>query len=286
MTSKQDSLSRDGSHIHRRSRRTPKNPPQEKNIHRGSVSSVKQLSIDLEHGVTIAREEDRMGLWEAVLAGIARVKLMLGFSIPVEDEGEDQDSKEPVLVYQHPHRYRPNSIKELCNATGFSPAEMKQLYRGFKTECPTGVLTEECFHHIYSSFFPWGDQSYHGSICSYSHYIFSLMDASGSGVITFEDFVLTLALLLRGTEEDKLRWVFQLYDLNGDGWISREEMEDITHSVFDLLDKTRDDTEDLDRMVVKQRVGLVWQAMDKENDGLISQESFVSFCQQLHKQRE
>ena len=56
--------------------------------------------------------------------------------------------------------------------------------------------------------------------------------------------------------------------------------------VFDLLDKTMDDTEDLDRVLVKQRVGLVWQALDKENDGLISQESFVAFCQQLHKQRE
>ena len=70
-------------------------------------------------------------------------------------------------------------------------------------------------------------------------------------------------------------------------------MEDITHSVgkpnssvshqylaqyfqvFDLLDKTRDDTEVLDRMVVKQRVGLVWQDLDKDNDGLISQDSHI-----------
>ena len=28
-----------------------------------------------------------------VLTGISRVKLMLGFSIPVEDEEEDQDNK-------------------------------------------------------------------------------------------------------------------------------------------------------------------------------------------------
>ena len=86
-----------------------------------------------------------------------------------------------------------------------------------------------------------------GSICSYPHYIFSLIDSQGSGVITFEvrilvviyrsqptntqDFVITLAMLTKGTQEDKMRWVFSLYDLNGDGWISREEMEDVTHSV-------------------------------------------------------
>ena len=50
-----------------------------------------------------------------------------------------------------------------------------------------------------------------------------------------------------------------------------------------MLDKTRDDTEDLVRVMVKHRVELVWQVLDNDNDGLISQESFVAFCQQLHK---
>ena len=42
---------------------------------------------------------------------------------------------------------------------------------------------------------------------------------------------MTLSLLLRGTEEDRLRWTFRLYDTNGDGYIAREEMEDVAQSV-------------------------------------------------------
>ena len=38
----------------------------------------------------------------------------------------------------------------------FSIVEMKRIYRGFKTECPTGLITEEAFHGIYSRFFPQG----------------------------------------------------------------------------------------------------------------------------------
>ena len=38
--------------------------------------------------------------------------------------------------------------------------------------------------------------------------------------------MLTLSLLLRGTEEDRLRWTFRLYYTNGDGYISREEYKD------------------------------------------------------------
>jgi len=33
---------------------------------------------------------------------------------------------------------------------------MKRIYRGFKTECPTGLITEEAFHSIYARFFPHG----------------------------------------------------------------------------------------------------------------------------------
>ena len=38
-------------------------------------------------------------------------------------------------------------------------------------------------------------------------------------------------MLLKGTEEDRLRWTFRLYDTNGDGYISKEEMEDVAQSV-------------------------------------------------------
>ena len=37
------------------------------------------------------------------------------------------------------------------------------LYRGYKTECPSGVLTEECFHYAYTAFFPGRDtEAYNG----------------------------------------------------------------------------------------------------------------------------
>ena len=41
----------------------------------------------------------------------------------------------------------------------FNIDEMKRIYRGFKTECPTGLITEETFHDIYSRFFPHGGKA-------------------------------------------------------------------------------------------------------------------------------
>lgn len=53
-------------------------------------------------------------------------------------------------------RYRPESVRSLCRVTRFSEEEIKRLYRGFKAECPTGMVREETFKHIYSQFFPNG----------------------------------------------------------------------------------------------------------------------------------
>lgn len=35
--------------------------------------------------------------------------------------------------------------------------------------------------------------------------------------------------------EEKLRWTFQLYDINGDGLITREEMTDIAIAIYELM---------------------------------------------------
>lgn len=55
-----------------------------------------------------------------------------------------------------PIRYRPDSLGALCRTTRFTEAEIKRIYRGFKAECPTGVVREDTFKLIYSQFFPQG----------------------------------------------------------------------------------------------------------------------------------
>ena len=94
--------------------------------------------------------------------------MMLGLPNSCKEDGETEkgescpthlptpDHPEPLRLQElePPRRYRPESLAQLCTETGwlegclmikfatcrFTPSEMKRLYRGFKTECPTGVL--------------------------------------------------------------------------------------------------------------------------------------------------
>lgn len=48
--------------------------------------------------------------------------------------------------------------------------------------------------------------------------------------------VLTLSTLLRGSNREKLKWIFsRLYDLNGNGFITKREFYDIISAIHDLV---------------------------------------------------
>ncbi|XP_041838347.1 Kv channel-interacting protein 2-like isoform X2 [Melanotaenia boesemani] len=127
--------------------------------------------------------------------------------------------------------YRPEGLDLLVQQTKFSKKELQVLYRGFKNECPSGIVNEETFKTIYSQFFPQGDSS------MYAHFLFEAFDTHNHGSVNFEDFVVSLSIILRGSMTDKLNWAFNLYDLNKDGCITREEMTDIMHSIYDMMGK-------------------------------------------------
>lgn len=57
----------------------------------------------------------------------------------------------------------------------------------------------------------------------------------------FQNFIQGLSILSRGTLEEKLLWTFSLYDINGDGRITREEMTDIVTAIYELMGRCKTD---------------------------------------------
>uniref|UniRef100_A0AAQ5XHZ6 EF-hand domain-containing protein n=1 Tax=Amphiprion ocellaris TaxID=80972 RepID=A0AAQ5XHZ6_AMPOC len=167
--------------------------------------------------------------------------------------------------------YRPEGLDSLVQKTSFSKKELQVLYRGFKNECPSGIVNEETFKSIYSQFFPQGDSS------MYAHFLFEAFDTHNNGSVSFEDFVISLSIILRGSITDKLNWAFNLYDLNKDGCITREEMTDIMNSIYDMMGKytypcMRDSAP-------KEHVDNFFQKMDRNNDGVVTIDEFLETCQ-------
>lgn len=60
---------------------------------------------------------------------------------------------------------------------------------------------------------------------TYAHFLFNAFDMDRNGSIRFEDFVIGLSVLLRGSVTEKLNWAFNLYDINKDGYVTKEVRE-------------------------------------------------------------
>lgn len=79
--------------------------------------------------------------------------------------------------------------------------------------------------------------SFYSDSSLYAHYVFKAFDVNCNGAISFRDHIVTLSTLLRGSVYERLKWTFKLYDLNGDGCISRGELAEVVQAVHELMGK-------------------------------------------------
>ncbi|KAK7861649.1 hypothetical protein R5R35_006566 [Gryllus longicercus] len=173
---------------------------------------------------------------------------------------------EPSRVPKH----RPVALEDLCRQTKFTRQEIRVMYRGFKQECPEGVVHEDSFKDIYAKFFP------HGNSSLYAHYVFKAFDVNSNGAISFRDLLVTLSTLLRGSVYEKLRWTFKLYDINGDGCITRSELGEIVLAIHELMGRRAHQVED-DRKC-REQADRVFRKLDLNQDGVITIEEFMESC--------
>lgn len=194
------------------------------------------------------------------------VKWIINSTTP-QGPDETTDSELELSMVRH----QPEGLEQLQAQTQFTKKELQSLYRGFKNECPSGLVDEETFKTIYAQFFPQGDAT------TYAHFLFNAFDMDRCGSIRFEDFVIGLSVLLRGSVTEKLRWAFNLYDIDKDGYITKEDMLAIMTSIYDMMGRytlpgLRDDA-------AFDHVETFFQKMDRNRDGVVTIDEFIETCQ-------
>ncbi|XP_063721887.1 neuronal calcium sensor 1-like isoform X2 [Symsagittifera roscoffensis] len=126
---------------------------------------------------------------------------------------------------------KPHSIEQLTRNTLFERHEIKDIYRRFKQECPNGYLTEETFRRVFQQFFPVGDTN------QYAHFVFNTFERDPYGNVLFQEFLQTMSVILKGSTEDKLEWIFKLYDIDRDEVLSRQDLRLMVESVYYMVGK-------------------------------------------------
>eukprot|EP00033_Pygsuia_biforma_P000643 GCRY01000758.1.p1 GENE.GCRY01000758.1~~GCRY01000758.1.p1 ORF type:complete len:191 (+),score=30.05 GCRY01000758.1:233-805(+) len=159
-----------------------------------------------------------------------------------------------------------DDIKLLSENTKFDKKELQLWYKGFTHDCPSGILNRTDFIKIYRSFFPFGDAK------PFAELVFRMFDTDRNDEINFKEFIIALSIASKGTQEEKINWAFQMYDMDNDGFISRAEMEHAVDAIYKMMGNLANIPESQDTPA--KRVTTLFQWMDTNKDDRISLEEF------------
>lgn len=153
-----------------------------------------------------------------------------------------------------------------CFKTHFTKSEIEGLVKIY-TQLTPKKLDRTTFRDILQNYFEMTQDLLMDRV-------FRAFDKDNDSLISLEEWVKGMSVYLRGDLKERSKFAFNVYDLNGDGVISREEMFHLLKEVLMKLPNEEDPDEgikDLVEMCVKQ--------LDFNRDARITEDAYCeSVC--------
>ena len=153
--------------------------------------------------------------------------------------------------------------------------------RSFYHECPEGKLTREHLTKLFKRVYPAGDAE------TFCEHVFRVFDDEHSTSLDFKKFIMAMDVTYCQTEQEKLEWVFRLYDIDESGFIDLKEIETIIRTMDQVegrsfVKSVLEKNTKVKLKPVATRSNEILSSFDTNNDGLISREEFSEGYMRMH----
>jgi len=183
----------------------------------------------------------------------------------------------------------PEVVKKLQEQTAFDKVEVGKLYDTFQhlSEGGKRKVDRDTFKQGLGMLEKAGLRNLDDS--PFVERLFTLLDVNGDGQIDLTEFVTGLSLLCKGTVEEKLALSFKAYDLDGNGYITKDELASMFKSAwisgFRALcathgneDLSMEDLNEFSEEMATLFAENAFDTLDTNGDGQLSFEEFKEFA--------
>jgi len=183
----------------------------------------------------------------------------------------------------------PEVVKKLQEQTTFDKVEVSKLYDTFQQLSEGGKkkVDRETFRKGLGMLEKAGLRNLDDS--PFVERLFTLLDVNSDGQIDLTEFVTGLSLLCKGSVEEKLALSFKAYDLDGNGYITKDELASMFKSAwisgFRALcathgneDLSMDDLNEFSEEMATLFAENAFDTLDTNGDGQLSFEEFKEFA--------
>ncbi|KYQ89745.1 calcium-binding protein [Tieghemostelium lacteum] len=202
------------------------------------------------------------------------------------------NKQKPLLDHQKKNdkKYKidQDKIKQLQEKTNFDKVEATKLYEVFYELSQGGKipLNREQFKQGLTKLESCGLKNLDNT--PFSDRLFELLDVNKDNTVDLQEFVGGLSILCKGSVEEKLELSFKAYDLDGNGYITKNELSQMFQqawiSGFKALsiqtneDVNRDDLNNFSEEMAQIFAEGAFSSLDINGDGKLSLSEFKQFA--------